>query len=78
MTRFFSIVMVSQLILSATALADHGGMHMGTPEQQRACRPDVLRYCRNVQGGDFAIADCLRANKQKLTAACRRVFEGTL
>ncbi len=75
MSRCFAILVLSLAVLPTRAFADHGGPHMGTPEQQRACRPDVLRYCRNVQGGDFAIADCLKANLNKLTPACRRVFQ---
>jgi len=50
--------------------------HLGTPEQQRACRPDVQRFCREVQNqGDYAIADCLKTNERRLSSACRRVIE---
>ena len=48
--------------------------HMGSPEQQRACRVDVLRHCRGIRD-DLAIADCLKANAPHLHLACRRVVE---
>jgi hypothetical protein len=72
MTRAFAIAMFSIVILSAAAL----GQHQGTPEQQRACRHDVTRFCRHVEGGDYAIADCLRANIERLRLECRQVMEG--
>jgi hypothetical protein len=75
MNRCFAILVLSLTVLPATAFADHGGPHMGTPQQQRACRPDVLRLCRDVQGGDLAIATCLKDNFNKLSPACRRVFQ---
>ncbi len=52
-------------VLTAVAFAQGGGAqgHLGTPEQQRACRPDVQRFCREIQNqGDYAIADCLKTN----------------
>jgi hypothetical protein len=53
---------------------EYGGQS-GTPEQQRACRPDVLRHCRGMHE-NYAIEQCLRANMSGLRPACRRVFQG--
>jgi hypothetical protein len=53
---------------------DYGG-HSGTPEQQRACRPDVIRHCRGMSD-DYAIEGCLRANVERLRPACRHVIQG--
>jgi len=71
MIRAFAIAMLSILILSTAAL----GQHQGTPQQQRACRHDVTRFCRQ-QVDDYAIADCLRANMARLRPVCRAVMEG--
>jgi hypothetical protein len=50
--------------------------HLGTAQQQRACRSDVLRHCRGVEDkDDYAMASCLRANVRKLTSSCRRALE---
>ena len=75
MIRYLLAFAVSFAVLPAVACAEGGPQgHLGTPQQQRAWRPDVQRLCRGMQG-DYAIADCLRANTQRLTPACRRVIE---
>jgi hypothetical protein len=76
MKRYLSILAVSAAILPALlALQARAQTHQGTPEQQRACRPDAVRFCRGIHE-DTAIANCLRANAGRLHAACRRVIEG--
>lgn len=74
MKPYLSILLLSLTVLSTPAFAQFGG-HQGTPAQQRACRPDVVRYCRGIHD-DYAIASCLQANMQRLSAACRHVFGG--
>src|SRR5690349_21604828 len=37
----------------------------GTPEDQRACRPDAQRLCREVMGNDDAVLRCFQANYPK-------------
>jgi hypothetical protein len=71
-TRCFQIIALS-LVLAPSIVSAQS--HMGSPEQQQACRIDVLRHCRNIHE-DMAIADCLRANGPKLHLACRRVVQG--
>ncbi|HMA70031.1 MAG TPA: hypothetical protein VKP67_00850 [Xanthobacteraceae bacterium] len=88
MTLFLTALIVSLTVLPATVLGEQVRAdrvephriavkeegHLGTPQQQRACRPDVLRHCRSMSD-DYAMADCLKANEQKLSAACRRALE---
>ncbi len=46
----------------------------GTKEQQEACTPDVYRLCQaHIPDRDRIVA-CLRANRHKLSPACRKVF----
>jgi hypothetical protein len=73
MKRYARVLALSLSILPTIAAAEEG--HLGTPQQQRACRPDVLRLCRGISE-DLAIATCLQANIKKLTPACRKVIEG--
>ncbi len=47
----------------------------GTPEQRRACRPDVYRLCPGEIPNVRAITACLRRQKAGLSASCRTVFE---
>ena len=47
----------------------------GTPEQRRACTPDVYRLCAGEIPDVRAITACLRRQKASLSEACRAVFE---
>jgi hypothetical protein len=47
----------------------------GTPEDQRACRPDAQRLCKDVIGDDDAVLRCFQAQRPKLTQACAAVLE---
>ena len=52
----------------------------GTPREQAACRPDSVRYCKeliaNVVAPDtFRILACLQAHRTRLSHACREVLE---
>jgi hypothetical protein len=46
----------------------------GTPEDQRACRPDAQRLCKEMIGNDDAVLRCFQANRPKLSAACEAVL----
>lgn len=47
----------------------------GTPEQKRACTPDVYRLCAGEIPNVRAITACLRRQRASLSDACRAVFE---
>ena len=47
----------------------------GTPEDQRNCRPDAVRLCKDHMGDDDATLRCFQANRAKLSAACAGVLE---
>jgi hypothetical protein len=48
----------------------------GTPEDQRACRQDAIKLCRNVldQNDSMVVLQCFLANRTKLSAPCRGVL----
>jgi hypothetical protein len=48
--------------------------HAGTPQEQQACSRDASRFCRKVLGDDGAVQACLQQNRNRLSAACQRVF----
>jgi hypothetical protein len=58
------------LFVTGSALAD-----IATPEQRRACTPDVYRLCAGEIPNVRAITNCLRRQKANLSEACRAVFE---
>lgn len=47
----------------------------GTPEDQRNCRPDAIRLCREVMDNDDATLRCFQAQRAKLSPACAGVLE---
>jgi hypothetical protein len=48
---------------------------LATPEQKKACTPDVYRLCPGEIPSVRAITACLRRQKASLSDACRAVFE---
>ena len=73
MTPYVRILLVLFAVLPTGVSAQEG--HLGSALQQRTCRHDVLRFCRSVQDkGDFAMANCLKANVAKLSRACRQAL----
>ena len=47
----------------------------GTPEDQRACRPDAARLCREVIDNDDAVLRCFQARRRELSPPCLAVLE---
>jgi hypothetical protein len=48
----------------------------GTAEEQAACRPDVIKFCKPTGSGndEMAILFCLKENRTKLSKACLKVL----
>ncbi len=78
MIRHCLVLMIALIGLTSSASAAGGRAegHRGSLQQQRACRPDVLRHCRNVQDqDDAAIVGCLKAHERQLSTACREALK---
>ena len=58
-----------------TLLACGTAAAQGTPEQRRACTPDVYRLCAGEIPNVRAITACLRRQKASLSPACAALFE---
>ena len=58
--------------ISLTSFVAHAE---GTAEQRQACMPDSFRLCSSHIPNVDAIIGCMRANKAKLSPACRVVFD---
>jgi hypothetical protein len=65
-----NLALALTLLTGGSALAD-----IATPEQKRACTPDVYRLCAGEIPNVRAITACLRRQKANLSEACRAVFE---
>ena len=59
--------------ISLTSFAAHAVE--ATAEQRRACTPDAFRLCSSHIPNVEAITACMRANKSKLSAECKLVFD---
>jgi hypothetical protein len=46
----------------------------GTPEERRACEPDVYRLCSMMIPSVSRIVDCLKGSESQLSAACHAVM----
>ena len=62
-------------LLIALATTGSARAEIATPEQKRACTPDVYRLCAGEIPNVRAITACLRRQKASLSDACRAVFE---
>ena len=61
--------------LFLTLFAAGSALALGTPEQRRACTPDVYRLCAGEIPNARAITACLRRQRASLSPACAAVFE---
>jgi hypothetical protein len=43
--------------------------------EDRACRTDARRFCRDDIPDQFKVGSCLQAHKDRLTRACREMLE---
>jgi hypothetical protein len=70
MHKFFLALILLSVPASTGVLA-----HSGTDQEEKACAPDVQRFCRKlINQGDLTILMCLKENRPKLSAACRYVL----
>lgn len=62
-------------LLTVLAVGGPARAELATPEQKKACTPDVYRLCAGEIPNARAITACLRRQKANLSEACRAVFE---
>jgi hypothetical protein len=65
----------SVLGILLTLVAASSASALGTPEQRRACTPDVYRLCAGEIPNVRAITACLQRQKSNLSPACRTAME---
>ncbi len=73
-TRRFDLALLLGLVLALLATGS-ASAEPGTPDQKRACTPDVYRLCAGEIPNVRAITACLRRQKASLSDACRAVFQ---
>jgi hypothetical protein len=65
----------SALAVLLSLVAASSAFALGTPEQRRACTPDVYRLCAGEIPNVKAITACLMRQKGNLSPACRSAME---
>jgi len=61
--------------IAFTLVSAGSALALGTPEQRRACTPDVYRLCAGEIPNVRAITACLMRQKGNLSPACRAAME---
>jgi hypothetical protein len=61
--------------LALTLVSAGSAFALGTPEQRRACTPDVYRLCAGEIPNVRAITACLQRQKGNLSPACRAAMD---
>ena len=71
---------LAQPAMSPNPQASQGGpgspfpSMQGTPEDQKACAPDAVKFCKDMIPDTFRVLSCLQNNRPKISTAC----QGTL
>ena len=60
------------VVLVASCCALLAPLSASAQGAQQACAGDIATYCQGIPQGGGKIAQCLRANQQKLSPACRQ------
>ena len=72
---FRTLLAITMLVTATSGAFAQASNRGGTPAEQKACSPDVSRYCRDVmKEGDLTILGCLKANRTKISKACDKVL----
>ena len=61
--------------LGLTLISVSPAFAIGTPEQRRACTPDVYRLCAGEIPNVGAITACLQRHRGSLSEACRAAMQ---
>jgi hypothetical protein len=72
MTRSVCLAIIFAALTAASAV--QAQEYRGTPEQQKACRPNVFRFCAGEIPDVRKITACLRRNISRLTPDCQAIF----
>jgi hypothetical protein len=62
------------LSVAVSIMGQNGASAQGTPQEQAACQPDVMRLCGNFIPDVDRIVACLKYNESNLNPACHDVM----
>jgi len=67
-------MLVSAAPTLASAQPPSRGLLQGTAQEEAACKPDVVRFCRAAMPDTFRVLSCLQSNRAQLRQACQKVL----
>jgi hypothetical protein len=70
-----SVSLVLAVFLASSAAMAQTYPEQNTPED-RACRSDARRLCKDDIPDQFKVGSCLQANKERLSRTCKTMLEG--
>jgi hypothetical protein len=70
-----SVSLVLAVFLASSAALAQNYSQENTPED-RACRGDARRLCKDDIPDQFKVGSCLQANKERLSRTCKTMLEG--
>jgi len=74
MSKAASRALIVAFVCLGSVRAGADESQKGTPEEQKACTPDVFRLCSAFIPNEDRIVACLKQNKDKLSPGCKKVF----
>jgi hypothetical protein len=69
-----SVSLILAVFLTSSAVLAQTYPQENTAED-RACRGDARRFCKDDIPDQFKVGSCLQMNKEKLTHACKAMLE---
>jgi hypothetical protein len=72
MLRRVSLILA--VVLASSAALAQTYPQENTPED-RACRGDARRFCKDDIPDQFKVGSCLQANREKLSRTCKTMLE---
>ena len=73
---FRTIAVAAALMLTTVTMVSAQGQ--GDARERAACRPDVMRFCKQLVKGNnddvISILNCLQSNRPRISKACNRVL----
>ena len=69
-----SVSLILAVFLTSSAALAQTSSYEGSSED-RACRGDARRFCRDDIPDQFKVGSCLQAHRERLSRSCRAMLE---
>ena len=76
MIRSFCVLIALLAVSSVAQAASNDQIGSHTAAQERACKGDAHRFCKDALPDEFRVASCLQEHRDRISHACRTVLDG--